>query len=64
MTRVVAKFGGTSVGTIERIRHAAGLVADAVARGETLAVVVSAMAGETDRLLGLAAEFGAGLGDG
>tara|TARA_R110000868_G_scaffold53744_5_gene168575 strand:- start:15421 stop:16644 length:1224 start_codon:yes stop_codon:yes gene_type:complete len=63
MTRVVAKFGGTSVGTIERIRHSAGLVADAVARGEILAVVVSAMAGETDRLLGLAGEFGAGLGD-
>ncbi len=63
MTRVVAKFGGTSVGSIERIRHAAGLVADAVARGETLAVVVSAMAGETDRILGLAGELGAGLGD-
>ncbi|SDL81418.1 aspartate kinase [Maricaulis salignorans] len=63
MIRVVAKFGGSSVGTIERIRHAAGLVAEAVARGETHAVVVSAMAGETDRLLGLAGEFGAGLGD-
>lgn len=63
MTRVVAKFGGTSVGTIERIRHAAGLVAAAAGRGETMAVVVSAMAGETDRLLGLAGEFGAGLGD-
>jgi len=63
MTRVVAKFGGTSVGSIERIRHAAALVADAVSKGEVLAVVVSAMAGETDRLLGLAGEFGAGLGD-
>ncbi|WP_300540513.1 aspartate kinase [Maricaulis sp.] len=63
MTRVVAKFGGTSVGSVERIRHSAGLVADAAARGETMAVVVSAMAGETDRILGLAGEFGAGLGD-
>ena len=63
MTRVVAKFGGTSVGSIERIRHAAGLVAEAAGRGERMAVVVSAMAGETDRLLGLAGAFGAGLGD-
>ena len=63
MTRVVAKFGGTSVGSIERIRHSAGLVAEAVRRGESLAVVVSAMAGETDRILGLAGAFGAGLGD-
>jgi aspartate kinase len=63
MTRVVAKFGGSSVGSIERIRHAAGLVADSVANGESLAVVVSAMAGETDRLLGLAGEFGADLGN-
>lgn len=63
MTRVVAKFGGTSVGTIERIRHAAGLVADAARRGEVMTVVVSAMAGETDRILGLADAFGCGLGD-
>lgn len=63
MTRVVAKFGGTSVGSIERIRHAAGLVAEAAGRGERMAVVVSAMAGETDRILGLAGTFGAGLGD-
>jgi aspartate kinase len=63
MTRVVAKFGGTSVGSVERIRHSAGLIAAAVADGETLAVVVSAMSGETDRLLGLAGEFGAALGD-
>ncbi|MEA1943070.1 MAG: aspartate kinase [Pseudomonadota bacterium] len=63
ITRVVAKFGGTSVGSAERIRHSAALVAAAVRRGEALAVVVSAMAGETDRILGLAGEFGAGLGD-
>jgi aspartate kinase len=63
MTRVVAKFGGTSVGSIERIRHAAGLIAAAARAGEVMAVVVSAMAGETDRLLGLAGELGAGLGD-
>ncbi len=63
MTRVVAKFGGTSVGSVERIRHAAGLIKACVEKGEVPAVVVSAMAGETDRLLGLAGEFGAGLGD-
>lgn len=63
MTRVVAKFGGTSVGTIERIRHSAGLVADAARRGEIMTVVVSAMAGETDRILSLADAFGSGLGD-
>jgi len=63
MTRVVAKFGGTSVGSVERIRHAAGLVADAAGRGEVMTVVVSAMSGETDRILDLAGAFGAGLGD-
>ncbi len=60
---MVAKFGGTSVGSIERIRHSAGLVAEAARRGEAMAVVVSAMAGETDRILGLTQELGAGLGD-
>lgn len=62
MQRVVAKFGGTSVGSIERIRHSARLVAQAVRRGEPHAVVVSAMAGETDRILGLTRELGGDLG--
>jgi aspartate kinase len=55
MTRplVVQKYGGTSVGSIERIQEVARRVA-ARAGSERMIVVVSAMAGETDRLLGLA----------
>ncbi|MEE2962506.1 MAG: aspartate kinase [Myxococcota bacterium] len=57
MTLIVQKFGGSSVGTPDRI----GLVADRIAKrkknsGVSLVVVVSAMQGETDRLLGLAHE--------
>lgn len=59
----VMKFGGTSVGSLERIRACAEIVAAECARGETVAVVVSAMAGETDRLLSLADSLGFGLGD-
>jgi aspartate kinase len=51
---VVKKFGGTSVGTLERIRDVAKKVAAARDRGEDIVVVVSAMAGETDRLIRLA----------
>jgi aspartate kinase len=56
MSLIVQKFGGTSVGSIERI----GLVADKVARfaseGHSVVVVVSAMSGETNRLIALAHE--------
>ncbi|GAA4822767.1 aspartate kinase [Sphingosinicella ginsenosidimutans] len=45
------KFGGTSMAGIERIRHVAGLVKREAERGNQVAVVVSAMAGETDRLI-------------
>lgn len=48
-TGQVFKFGGTSVGSVERIEH----VADLVAKHRPLAVVVSAMAGETNRLIDL-----------
>ncbi len=51
MARIVMKFGGTSMAGIERIRHVAGLVKRAAERGNEVAVVVSAMAGETDRLI-------------
>ncbi len=51
MVRLVQKFGGTSVADIDRIRTAAGRVANAVAAGNEVAVVVSAMAGTTDRLV-------------
>ncbi len=56
MRLVVQKFGGTSVGTIERIRNVAARVARSKAEGRQLVVVVSAMAGETNRLLALAKE--------
>ncbi len=51
---IVQKFGGTSVGDIERIRNVARRVAGYKDKGHDLVVVVSAMAGETDRLLSLA----------
>ncbi len=55
--RVVQKFGGTSVGSLERIRKTADLVAASVAKGVETAVVVSAMSGETNRLLSMANEL-------
>ncbi|RZV50016.1 MAG: aspartate kinase, partial [Sphingomonadaceae bacterium] len=45
------KFGGTSMAGIERIRHVADIVARQAANGDEVLVVVSAMAGETDRLV-------------
>jgi aspartate kinase len=56
MARIVMKFGGTSMAGIERIRHVAELVKREAERGNELAVVVSAMAGETDRLVQLCKE--------
>tara|TARA_R110002110_G_scaffold392133_1_gene605578 strand:+ start:14991 stop:16232 length:1242 start_codon:yes stop_codon:yes gene_type:complete len=54
MSLIVQKFGGTSVGGIERIEQVADKVARFHAEGHQLVVVVSAMSGETNRLLGLA----------
>lgn len=56
---IVQKFGGTSVGTAERIKTVAQRVAETRAAGNQVAVVVSAMSGETDRLLGLARQVAA-----
>jgi len=56
MALVVQKFGGTSVGNIERIKHVANLIATSRKAGDAVVVVVSAMSGETDRLLKLAHE--------
>ena len=56
MARIIMKFGGTSMAGIERIRHVAGLVRREVHSGNQAAVVVSAMAGETDRLVQLCRE--------
>jgi aspartate kinase len=56
MFLAVEKYGGTSVGSVERINAVADGVATARQRGESLVVVVSAMAGETNRLLELASK--------
>ncbi|HZG08688.1 MAG TPA: aspartate kinase [Allosphingosinicella sp.] len=56
MARIVMKFGGTSMAGIERIRHVANLVKREAEAGHQIAVVVSAMAGETDRLVQLCRE--------
>jgi aspartate kinase len=50
-TRLVMKFGGTSMGDLERIRRAARIVAAEAASGKKIAVVVSAMAGKTNELV-------------
>jgi aspartate kinase len=57
MALIVQKYGGTSVGSIDRIRDVARRVAHFHAQGHQLVVVPSAMAGETNRLLGLAREI-------
>ena len=54
MALLVQKYGGTSVASVERIGAVADRIARARSAGHQVAVVVSAMAGETDRLLGLA----------
>ena len=51
MARIVMKFGGTSMAGTERIRRVANIVRKQQAAGHEVAVVVSAMAGETDRLV-------------
>lgn len=63
MARLVMKFGGTSVASIERIQHVARLVKTEITAGNEIAVVVSAMAGETDRLIALVDEAKAGNPD-
>jgi aspartate kinase len=54
MARTVLKFGGTSVGDLDRIANVADIVAARAKQGEHMAVVVSAMAGETNKLVALA----------
>ncbi len=53
MARIVQKFGGTSVADLDRIRNAAQRVKRAYDAGDQITVVVSAMSGETNRLVGL-----------
>ena len=57
MALIVQKYGGTSVGSAERIKHVARRVARCKQAGHQLVVVVSAMSGETNRLLALAREI-------
>ena len=57
MALIVQKFGGTSVGSVERIRSVAKRVARWKATGHDLIVVPSAMSGETNRLIALATEI-------
>jgi len=59
MALIVQKYGGTSVGTVERINHVADKVVAARALGNDLVIVVSAMSGETNRLVALATEISA-----
>lgn len=51
MSLIVMKFGGTSVGDVDRIKNAASKVAAEIKRGNKVAVVVSAMSGATDQLI-------------
>ena len=57
MSLIVQKFGGTSVGSVERIESVADKVASFRAQGHDVVVAVSAMSGETNRLIGLANEI-------
>jgi aspartate kinase len=57
MALIVQKFGGTSVGSVERIKNVARRLAKWKAAGHDLVVVPSAMAGETNRLIALAKEI-------
>ena len=57
MALIVQKFGGTSVGSVDKIRAVARRVADARDAGHRVIVVLSAMAGETDRLQDLGASI-------
>ena len=57
MALIVQKYGGTSVGTIEKIGHVADKVAARAKKGDKIVVAVSAMSGETNRLIALANEM-------
>ncbi len=57
MALIVQKYGGTSVGSIERIQHVAQKVINHANQGNQVVVVVSAMSGETNRLISLANEI-------
>ncbi|MBU1861450.1 MAG: aspartate kinase, partial [Gammaproteobacteria bacterium] len=60
MALIVQKFGGTSVGTVERIQQVAAKVKKFRENGDDIVVVVSAMSGETNRLIDLAKQVSDG----
>jgi len=57
MQKIVQKFGGTSVGTIDKIKHVCSLINKEIKNGNQVAVVSSAMSGETNKLVSLAENF-------
>ncbi|MBL1320949.1 MAG: aspartate kinase [Methylophaga sp.] len=57
MALIVQKYGGTSIGTVERIQQVATKIIKHQQTGDDLVIVVSAMSGETNRLIGLANEL-------
>ena len=57
MAKKVLKFGGTSVGTIERIQHVANIIKNEHVKGNQIIAVVSAMAGKTNELIKLSKEI-------
>ena len=57
MALIVQKYGGTSVGSVERIKNVARRIAKWQNAGHQVVVVVSAMSGETNRLIALAKEI-------
>jgi len=57
MALIVQKYGGTSIANVEKIRHVANIIAKHKKEGDDIVVVVSAMAGETDRLVKLASSI-------
>jgi aspartate kinase len=57
MALIVQKYGGTSVGTIERIKHIAETVVTVSEQGNKVLVVLSAMGGQTDELINLSEEI-------
>lgn len=63
MAFLVKKFGGTSVGTVERIKNVARMLQTASKAGDDIVVVVSAMSGETNRLVAMSREMMPGVVD-
>jgi aspartate kinase len=60
---IVQKFGGTSVATLERIKNVAGIIARSYKKGQSIVVVVSAMAGVTNKFIGYVRNLNSHEGD-